>query len=90
MRASCWRPTRPSPTAGATTSQVVLRWLTQHGLVPLPRSKTPERIRDNVALFDFELDEGDMQKINAMTTDRKVVANYAERLGVMRYDENSK
>jgi len=41
-------------------AQIVLRWGLQHGQVVLPKSVTPERIRANLALFDFALDEADM------------------------------
>lgn len=74
---------------GKLPSQVVLRWMTQHGLVPLPRSKTPERVRDNVDIFNFELTQEELSAIDALTTDKKVVANYSDRLGGMKYDENS-
>jgi 2,5-diketo-D-gluconate reductase A len=38
-----------------TPAQVVLRWHVQNGLVPIPKSKDPERMRQNLAVFDFEL-----------------------------------
>ncbi|GAA1436654.1 aldo/keto reductase [Microlunatus lacustris] len=48
---------------GRTPAQVVLRWHVQLGLVVIPKSVTPSRIRENVALFDFELDEQDLATI---------------------------
>ena len=45
---------------GRTPAQVVLRWHLQLGNVVIPKSATPSRIRENIALFDFELSDTDM------------------------------
>ena len=47
-----------------TPAQVVLRWHIQLGNVVIPKSKTPSRVRENFALFDFELDEASMAMIS--------------------------
>jgi 2,5-diketo-D-gluconate reductase A len=47
-----------------TPAQVVLRWHIQLGNVVIPKSKTPSRVRENFALFDFDLDEGSMAMIS--------------------------
>ena len=44
-------------------AQVMLRWCVQKGLVVLPKSVTPERIQQNIAIFDFELDDADMAQL---------------------------
>jgi 2,5-diketo-D-gluconate reductase A len=49
-----------------TPAQVVLRWHIEHGNIVFPKSSTPERIRENFALFDFELDAGDIEQIDGL------------------------
>jgi len=44
-------------------AQVILRWHLQEGLVVIPKSATPERIRANLDVFGFELSEADMERI---------------------------
>ena len=47
-----------------TPAQVVLRWSLQHGFLPLPKTSTFERVKENADIFDFELSDEDMKKIN--------------------------
>jgi len=47
-------------------AQILLRWSLQKGFVPLPKSATPSRIRSNTELYDFELGEEDMGKLDAL------------------------
>jgi 2,5-diketo-D-gluconate reductase A len=51
---------------GRTPAQVVLRWHIQRGDVVFPKSVTRERIEQNLALFDFELDTGQMATITGL------------------------
>ena len=50
----------------ASPAQVVLRWHVEHGHVVFPKSVTPERIRENYEIFDFELSDDDIAKIDAL------------------------
>jgi len=49
---------------GKTPAQIVLRWDLQKGVVTIPKSSNPERIRSNADVFDFELSEGDVKRID--------------------------
>ncbi|GAA2729241.1 aldo/keto reductase [Cellulomonas aerilata] len=51
---------------GRTPAQVVLRWHVQLGTVVIPKSVTPARQLENIALFDFALDAADMAAIEAL------------------------
>lgn len=51
-----------------SVAQVVLRWSLQHGIIPLPKSAIPEQIKENLEIFDFELEQEDMNFIDAITT----------------------
>lgn len=51
---------------GKSAAQVVLRWHYQSGIVAIPKSANPERLRANIEIFDFELDAGDMAAIAAL------------------------
>lgn len=49
-----------------TPAQVVLRWHIQRGDIVFPKSVTPARVKSNFELFDFELDDSDMEAISAL------------------------
>ncbi|WP_165006474.1 MULTISPECIES: aldo/keto reductase [unclassified Enterococcus] len=51
---------------GKTVGQVVLRWLMQRGIVALAKSVRPERMAENIDIFDFELSTEDIEKIAAL------------------------
>lgn len=48
---------------GKSIAQVVLRWLNQRGIVAIPKSVRKERMAENFAIFDFELDQDDLGSI---------------------------
>ncbi|MGD6831035.1 aldo/keto reductase [Sutcliffiella halmapala] len=51
-----------------SVAQVILRWLTQRGVVAIPKSVRKERIIENFNIFDFELSQEDMENIAALDT----------------------
>jgi len=51
---------------GKSPAQIILRWHLDSGLIAIPKSVTPERIRENFAVFDFHLDADDMNAIAAL------------------------
>jgi len=55
-----------------SAAQVILRWHLQLGNVVIPKSATPSRIRENFALFDFELTEDDMTEIAALDVGKRI------------------
>ncbi len=58
--------TRIADACGKSPAQVVLRWHIQRGDIVFPKSVTPDRIKSNYELFDFELDDSDMSAISAL------------------------
>jgi len=51
-----------------SVAQVILRWLTQRGVVAIPKSVRKERMEENFNIFDFELSAADMETIKALDT----------------------
>ncbi|HEX8347145.1 MAG TPA: aldo/keto reductase, partial [Actinoplanes sp.] len=58
--------TKIAEQAGRTPAQVVLRWHIQRGDIVFPKSVTESRVRENFALFDFELDSAAMDAISGL------------------------
>jgi 2,5-diketo-D-gluconate reductase B len=66
--------------SGKTFAQVALRWLMQQDIVAaIPRSSNPERIAQNIDVFDFELSDDDMRRIGALKKPDGRIANPAGR-----------
>jgi 2,5-diketo-D-gluconate reductase A len=51
---------------GKTPAQIILRWHIELGLVVIPKSVNPQRIRENIAVFDFQLDTEDLAAIERL------------------------
>jgi diketogulonate reductase-like aldo/keto reductase len=55
-----------------TPAQVALRWHIQLGNVVIPKSVTPSRIRENFDVFDFALDDAEMEQIAGLATGKRL------------------
>lgn len=74
-----------------SAAQVILRWLTQRGIVAIPKSVKKERIIENISIFDFELSQEDMEKIATLDTKDSVFFShrdpeFVKMLGNVKYD----
>ncbi len=57
---------------GRTPAQVVLRWHVQIGTIAIPKSSNPERIRQNLEVFDFTLDDEQMARLATLATGERL------------------
>lgn len=53
-------------------AQIILRWNYQRGIVSIPKSSNAKRLQENIRIFDFELNDVDMNRINMMNSDKRV------------------
>ncbi|AEP01503.1 aldo/keto reductase [Weizmannia coagulans] len=60
---------------GKTPAQIVLRWHVERGIVVIPKSVTPSRIKENSEIFDFSLTPEDMEKIASLNTGKRYGRN---------------
>jgi diketogulonate reductase-like aldo/keto reductase len=61
---------------GKTPAQVVLRWhVQQPGVIAVPKSATPSRIAENLAVFDFALSDAEMAQLSALARPNGRVVN---------------
>lgn len=61
-----------------TVAQVILRWLTQRGVVAIPKSSRKERMIENISIFDFTLSDEDVQRIQTLDTKQSVFFNHRD------------
>jgi diketogulonate reductase-like aldo/keto reductase len=66
---------------GKTPAQVLIRWSIQLGNVVIPRSANPERIKSNLAVFDFELSDDEMTTLNGLDDGTRFRPNPDEYTG---------
>jgi 2,5-diketo-D-gluconate reductase A len=76
---------------GKSVAQVVLRWLTQRGVVVIPKSVRADRIAENIDVFDFQLTDDEMTRIATMDTGGSLFLDHrdpavASQLGTYRLD----
>ena len=63
---------------GKSIAQVVLRWLTQRGVVAIPKSVKKERIIENFNIFDFQLNNDDMDTIKKLDTGKSLFLDHRD------------
>lgn len=54
---------------GKSPAQIMLRWLVEQDMVVIPKSVTPSRIRENLDIFDFQLEPADQEAITKLNSD---------------------
>ncbi|POW21502.1 hypothetical protein PSHT_02401 [Puccinia striiformis] len=59
-----------------TVGQVLLRWSLQKGFVPLPKSDKPHRIRENADIFDFQLSDEHMSKLDGLNQGKDIYVSW--------------
>jgi 2,5-diketo-D-gluconate reductase A len=74
-----------------SVAQVVLRWLVQRGVVVIPKSVRPDRMRENIDIFDFQLTDEQMTRIAGLDTGKTLFFDHHDpewvtRLGNRRVD----
>ena len=62
-----------------TEAQILLRWAIQRKIFTIPKSSNPSRIKENAEIFNFEMDESDMKKLNGLEEGLRVSTNAIER-----------
>ena len=60
---------------GKTSRQVALRYQLQLGIVIIPKTVSPDRLKENIDVFDFELTAGDMQTLSRMDKAQPLIGN---------------
>ena len=63
---------------GKTAAQVALRWLTQRGIVAIPKSTHVERMKQNFDIFDFSLSDAEMQQIATLNQHDTGTVNFSD------------
>ena len=55
-----------------SVAQIILRWITQRGIVVIPKSVRKERMEENFSIFDFELSADDMEQIKVLDSKKSL------------------
>ena len=66
---------------GKTPGQVALRWAIQRGTIVMPKTERVERLRENIDVFDFELNADEMQAISKLNKNERYLdsAEFVEK-----------
>jgi diketogulonate reductase-like aldo/keto reductase len=70
-----------------SVAQVILRWMTQRGVVAIPKSVRKERIVENFSIFDFELQSEDMEAIKKLDTHTSLFFDHKDPVWVKALSE---
>jgi diketogulonate reductase-like aldo/keto reductase len=54
-----------------SVAQIILRWDIQNGIIIIPKTTRPERMKENMTLFDFSIDEADMKTIDSLNKNQR-------------------
>ncbi|XP_062898946.1 aldo-keto reductase family 1 member A1-A isoform X1 [Mobula hypostoma] len=74
---------------GKSPAQVIIRWQLQRGIVCIPKSATPSRIKENIEVFDFILSKEDMKQIDSFDCNGRLIVPAIERDGVRVWRDSS-
>jgi diketogulonate reductase-like aldo/keto reductase len=61
-----------------SVAQVVIRWLTQRGVVAIPKSTHKERMEENLNIFDFELSSEDLKAIKTLDSNKSAFFDHRD------------
>lgn len=61
-----------------TPAQIVLKWAVQRDIIPIPKTKDPDRMKENLDLFDFMLTDEEMEKITRIKKDTNFVKGHQD------------
>ncbi len=61
-------------------AQIILRWHLQNNVIAIPKTSKPNRIKENIDIFDFEIEIQDMERIDSINTDERIKLQKYENL----------
>ena len=69
-----------------TPAQIALRWIVQQNAVAIPKTANLERLKENSNIYDFNLDEGDMEQIFGLKRNQRLVPNLESNESLYPWD----
>jgi len=71
-----------------TPAQIVLKFIIQNGIAAIPKSKNPKRIKENIELFDWELQLQDMNKLKTLDMGESArICNFSFLKGITKHPQ---